>query len=163
MIRLATATDLPAIDNIYNQAVKRGFCTAHLKPMSSQERTNWYRQHTPENNPVYVFEKNQKIMGWLSLSPYRPGREALNEVAEISFYVDFDFHGQNIGSKLVDHCLKKAPLLNKRIYFAIIIEGNKGSISLLEKFRFEKRGCLPEAVNYKGEKRDQIYMGKILR
>lgn len=162
MVKLASKENLPAIDRIYNQAVSKGFITAHTSPLSQQERWDWFQNHPSDHYPVFVYEEDQKVLGWASFSPYRPGREALNEVAEISFYVDFDFQGRGIGSQLLDFCLKQAPLLNKRILFAIIIERNQGSIGLLEKFGFKKWGFLPEVIHFRNEIRGQVYMGKIL-
>ncbi len=161
-IRTAKIEDLPAIDRIYNQAVEKGFITAHTSPLSENERKEWFQNHSKNNYPVFVYEEEYNILGWASFSQYRPGREALSEVAELSFYVDFNYLGRGIGSKLLDYGLKKAPFLRKRILFAIIIEGNNASIRLLEKFGFERWGYLPEVIHLRSEKRGQVYMGKIL-
>lgn len=162
MIRTASRQDLPAIDDIYNQAIEQGFRTAHTTPLTKSERERWFRNHTPGMYPIYVYQKGKQILGWASLSPYRSGREALSEVAEISFYVDYRTHGQGIGSALVEHCIQRAPELNKRVLFAIVIEGNRASRFLLEKFGFEQWGYLPEAVRARNEIRGQLYLGKIL-
>ena len=162
MIRPATEDDLSALTQIYNQAIDQGFITAHINHVTRDERMEWLENHPAEEFPIYVFEQNGNILGWASISAYRQGRKALDEVAEISFYVDFNHHGKNIGSKLTAFCLKKAPVLNKRILFAIVIEGNEESISLLKKFGFEEWGYLPEVIKFQGEIRSHIYMGKIL-
>lgn len=162
MIRTASTDDLAAIDTIYNQAIEAGFRTAHISPLSAENRKKWLKSHSAKEYPVYIFERDGKVLGWASLSPYREGRDALSEVAEISFYIDFDYHGKGIGSRLVEHCLQQAPTLGKRVLFAIIIEGNEGSIALMEKFGFERWGYLPEVIHHEGEKRGQIYMGKIV-
>jgi len=161
-IRLAGKTDLPVIDDIYNQAVSSGLHTAHLTPLPRAERQNWFNSHEAGHYPIFVYTKNRRILGWASLSPYRPGRAALNDVAELSLYIDFQHHGEGIGSKLVGHCLEKAPLLKKRILFSIIIEGNHASINLMQKFGFEQWGYLPQVIKYRDLKRGHIYMGKIL-
>ncbi len=162
MISLAAQSDLYEIDNIYNQAIKHGFQTAHTRSLNKDERDNWFKKYSPNDYPLYVFKKEDKVIGWLSVSPYRLGREALSETAEISFYVDFSFHGQGIGTKLVQHCLEQASKINKRVFLAIMIEGNEGSIQLLEKLGFEQWGYLPEVVNFQDEKRGQVYMGKVV-
>lgn len=162
MIRTAAENDLNAIDRIYNQAIEAGFRTAHLAPLSPEKRRQWFQNHNEEEYPVYLYEDEDAVWGWASLSPYRPDRAALDEVAELSFYVDFSRHGEGIGSRLVEHCLEQAPALGKRIMFAIVIDGNDGSIALLKKFGFEWWGYLPEVINCSGEKRGQIYLGKIL-
>ncbi|MEP0973318.1 MAG: GNAT family N-acetyltransferase [Balneola sp.] len=93
---------------------------------------------------------------------YRKGRETLNRSAEISFYVDYKLHGQGIGTELVQFSLNQASQIDKSVYLAIIIEGNQGSIQMLKKLGFEQCGYLPEVVNYRNEKRGQVYMGKVL-
>lgn len=162
MVRLAYETDLPVIDRIYNQAVELGFLTAHVSPLTAGERRTWFHDHDPQNYPVYVFTREQEVLGWASFSPYRPGRAALNEVAELSFYVDFQFHGQGIGSEMIGHCLAKSHELNKRVVFSIIIEGNQGSIKLLQKFGFQRWGYLPGVIHHKDQIRGHVYMGKVL-
>lgn len=161
MIRAATKGDLPEINKIYNQAVDQGYCTAHLAPMNEKDRSEWFRIHD-HTYPVYVMEEEGKVVGWSSLSPYRPGREALRDVAELSIYVDYNVHRRGIGSRLVQYNLTNARSLGKRIYFAVIIEGNEASIRLLKKFGFEQWAFLPDVVNIRSEKRGHIYMGLIL-
>ena len=162
MIRNASEEDLSEIDNIYNQAIEAGFHTAHTEPLTKEERLQWFQKYSKNEYPLYVFEEKDKVVGWISVSPYRSGRDALNKTVEISFYVDFNFHGKGIGTKLVQYCLDQAEKINKRVFLAIIIEGNNGSIQMLKNLGFEKWGYLPEVINYRNEIRGQIYMGKVV-
>jgi L-amino acid N-acyltransferase YncA len=160
-VRLATEADLPAIDAIYNQAIAERFCTADLKPIGEQRRREWFDAHNVEWYPAFVYEED-RVLGWLSLSAYRPGREALQDVAEISYYVDEAHRGKGIGSRLMEHALAESVRIKKRVLFAVIIEGNDASAALLKKFGFEQWGILPQVIACYGEVRAQIYLGKIL-
>ena len=42
MIRIASASDLPAIVAIYNQAVEQRFATADLRPVTVDQRRAWF-------------------------------------------------------------------------------------------------------------------------
>jgi len=161
-IRLAVEADLPVIDAIYNQAIAQRFCTADLKPIGERRRREWFAAHEPERYPVYVYEEEGQVLGWLSFSAYRPGREALQDVAEVSFYVDESHRGKGIGSRLMEHALAESRRMKKRVLFAVIIEGNAASANLLKKFGFEQWGVLLQVIACFGEVRGQIYLGKIL-
>ncbi|WP_083750204.1 GNAT family N-acetyltransferase [Rhodohalobacter halophilus] len=91
-IRTAIAADLPAIDIIYNEAIEEGFRTAHTEPMGKDARLNWFKNFN-EKYPLYVSEEESEVTGWLSISPYRKGRQALSETAEVSFYVSRNARG----------------------------------------------------------------------
>ena len=161
-IRTAVAGDLPAIDEIYNEAIEEGFKTAHTEPLSEEERREWFGNFSDETYPLYVCEDEFGRAGWLSVSPYRKGRKALAETAEVSFYVKRSSRGKGVGSALLSHAISEAGRLNFHVFIAILIESNSTSISLLEKHGFEKWGYLPEVIRYDEERRGQFYYGKIL-
>jgi len=158
LITRARVEHLSQIDDIYNQAVNDGLRTAHLSPLSEKERNEWFKRHDNELFPVFVWLENEAVKGWLSVSPYRSGRDALSEVAEISYYVDYREHGRGIASELmhygIEYC-KKAPF---RILVAILISGNEESIGLLNKFGFKESGRIKKAVHYNDLYRDHVYM-----
>jgi L-amino acid N-acyltransferase YncA len=79
-IRNARPDELPAINEIYNQAVRQGFCTAHLEQVSMAERKQWFASHEPTRFPFFV-TLDEGVSGWISLGPYREGRQALSHVA----------------------------------------------------------------------------------
>ena len=162
MIRLAIQSDLSRIDEIYNQAIEDKFCTVDAVPLTRQQRQEWFDKHQPATYPVYVYDEGDLILGWASISPYRSGRDAVAQVAEISYYIDFNHHGKGIASRLIMHAINDCQRIQKRIYFATIIEGNETSISLLKKFGFEQWGYFPQAVQLNDELIGHIFLGKIL-
>lgn len=78
------------------------------------------------------------IIGWESISPYRKGREGLNETAEISYYLDYDYHGQGYGKKLIEFMITDCKRLGIKNLFALLLEINKRSRLILEGFGFSK-------------------------
>lgn len=158
---MATTSDLPPIVAIYNEAVEAQK-TADIEPVSIAERQTWLAQHPADHYPVYVFEDENKINGWLSISPWRPGREALSAVGEVSFFVRKSHFRQGIGSRLLQHAIDEAPKLGMHHFIAILLANNVPSIQLLEKFGFSPWGHLPEVAQFGKIAIDQMIYGKQL-
>jgi phosphinothricin acetyltransferase len=158
-IRIMRAEDLPAINDIYNQAVQLKFSTAHTDPISMKERHAWFREHEPEHYPGFVWDEEGVVLGWLSFSPYRPGRKALQAVAEISYYVHTDHHRSGIGTGLLGFAIRKAPELKFNTLIAILLEPNLPSIRLLRKFGFDLWGDIPLAAMIDGKEYNHQYYG----
>ncbi|MFC1883180.1 GNAT family N-acetyltransferase [Thermodesulfobacteriota bacterium] len=160
MIRFAELKDLKSIVDIYNQSVPYRNATADLQPITPKQGVERFDLGNKHTFPIYVKEMDGRVVGWCSLFPYRDGRLALMNTAEIAYYVDYSYHRQGIASSLVKHALSDCTRINKRVLFAILLEKNKRSVKLLEKFGFERWGYLPEVAEFDGELCGHIYMGK---
>lgn len=158
-IRLAVEKDLPQINDIYNQAVRQGFCTAHLEPLSLQEQNEWFRAHNPDVFPVYVCVSGERVSGWVSLGAYREDRQALAHVAEVSYYVHEKNRGMGIGSSLVTHAIRVAPHLGFSVLIAILLSKNPASIGLLNKHGFFCWGSMPGIARINNQLADHLYYG----
>src|SRR5215212_4093924 len=124
IIRLAQLNDLPAIVDIYNQSIPSKQSTGDTQPVRVENRMTWFEEHRPEGLPIFVAEVEGQVVGWCSLSAYRPGRAALRFTAEISYYIALAFHRQGIGTALIEHAAAACPALQIRHLFAIVLEGN---------------------------------------
>lgn len=159
-IRIAEFDDLPAIVEIYNQAVPSYQSTARTEPVTVDDRKSWFYEHDPNKHPIFVAEVGSLVIGWCSLSVYRPGRPALRFTAELSYYVDTNHQRQGIGYELVKHALEVSPSLGIKNIVAVLIDRNEGSRKLLEKLGFEKWGYLPRVLDFFGQERGEFYYGK---
>lgn len=159
-IRIAEMTDLPFITAIYNQAVPTRRSTANIVPWTVEGRTTWFKEHEPTFRPIFIAEINDQVVGWCSLSVYRPGRLALRFTAEISYYVDTACQRQGIGSALITHALHVCPSLHIKNVIAVIIDRNEASKKLLEKLGFQQWGYLPGVLDFDGEECGEFYYGK---
>jgi len=146
MIRRATENDLSGITAIYNQAIESRKATGNMEKFTPEQRKPWFSSHNKTRTPVFVYEDCGRVAGYCYLSEYRPGRQALETVAEISCFIDSDHHRKGIGSKLVLHMIAAAVELGYKNLLAIVMSCNAESIAMLERFNFELWGTLPDVA-----------------
>ena len=158
-IRTATIEDLETMVEIYNQAIAAGQKTADITPFTTEARKKWFEDHTPDKYPILVAENNNVIVGYLTISPYRPGRMALRNTAEVSYFIHFEHHRKGIASNLLRHAIGMCPALQIKNLFAILIDSNEASIKLMDKYGFEKWGHLPRVAEFDGIEVGHLYYG----
>lgn len=161
IIRNSSINDLPAIVEIYNQAIIEKNSTADLSPFTTTDKQEWYSQHN-DSYPILVAESNGIVVGWISISPYRKGREALKYTVEVSYYIHKEYRGKGIGDKLLKSILVESKEIGYKTIFAIIFETNIPSIKLLKKNNFEKWGLLKDVVEIDGKIISHLYFGRKL-
>lgn len=158
-IKLAEYKDLGALVEIYNQAIQTHRCTADMDTFSVEERISWFEEHQSLEYPIYVYEVDNRVVGYLYFTGYRPGRRAMRYTSEISYYIHNDYKGQGIGTKMMEFAIEKGKELNFKNLIAILLEWNIPSVRLLEKFGFEEWGYLPEIADFDGEECSHLYYG----
>jgi L-amino acid N-acyltransferase YncA len=159
-IRIAQPCDLACIVEIYNQAVFSRRSTADLSPLQPEDREAWFAEHSPAKYPIFVAEIDGHVIGWCSLSAYRPGRMALRFTAEISCYVDQNFQHQGIGKTLLNHAMAACPSLEIKNVFGIVLEKNTASRRMMDRLGFAQWGCMPRVAEFDGEECGHLYFGK---
>ncbi|MDZ7624586.1 MAG: N-acetyltransferase family protein [Ignavibacteriaceae bacterium] len=135
---------------------------ADTEYVSVDSRKDWFAQHSPDTYPIYVAEENGEIIGWCSLSPHRPGRKALRTVAEISYYTHKDHRRKGVANKLITYTIESAITLGFKNLISILLDLNKPSIHILEKFGFKKWGHLPDVAEIDGVICGQYIFGRKL-
>lgn len=159
-IRQAIKEDLASMVAIHNQAISRGLLTGHTEPLTVESQTSWFASHQSERYPLFVEEEAGTVRGWCSLSPYRSGRGAMSITAEITYYVDFNYHRQGIGRRLVDYAIEASTRLGFKNLLAIVLETNVASVGLLKIFGFTVWARLPDIAEFDGNEVSHIYLGK---
>jgi len=159
-IRIANENDLSQIVEIYNQAVGQTGATADLTAVSAESRLDWFADHKPDAYPIWVAGQSECILGWCSLSAYRPGRVALRQTAEISYYVHEDHRRKGVASALIQHAIEQCPALKIRNLFSLLLDVNVPSIRILEKFGFVKWGHMPDVAEFDGRTCGHLIFGR---
>lgn len=161
-IRQATAEDYPGILRIYNQSVLAGGVTGDELPLTLDERRPWLALHDGSHYSLFVAEDAGNILGYLALSPYRQGRSAFYNTAEISYYIEADSRRQSLASQLMAHALQACRTLEIHTLIAILLAGNEASIRLLEKHGFREWGRMPRIGRLQSGTVDHLYYGRHL-
>ncbi|TDQ56649.1 phosphinothricin acetyltransferase [Mesocricetibacter intestinalis] len=154
IIRKATEQDYASILDIYNQAIPCRRITADLTPVTPQSRRRWFDFHLSDDKyPLWVIneEKNEiqrpaDILGWGSFSPFYP-REAFDNTAEISIYLDPNATGKGLGSKLLHFMIEQMAPREIHTLMAYVIEENQVSRRMFEKQGFSQWGRYPHIAN----------------
>lgn len=158
-IRRAIQADLVAIVDIYNQAIREKKSTADLSEFSVAQKQEWFDEHQCEKYPLYVVEVDCKVVAYAYLSAYRPGREALDRTAELSYYVDYNYHSRGYATKLIKTLLEHAKTVKIEVLICILFAINIPSVKLLEKLNFSKWGYIPNAARIGETLIDNYYYG----
>lgn len=158
-IRVANREDLPELVAIYNQAIAAGQKTADITPVTIEDRTQWFEEHTPNKYPILVAEEEGSVIGYLTISAYRSGRLSLRYTAEVSYYVHFEHHRKGVGSKLLEHAITQCPALQIKSLFSIILDSNLASVLLMKKFGFEEWVRMPRIAEFPGVEPGHLYYG----
>ena len=130
-----------------------------MVPVTVEDKSEWFHQQAADRYPVFVAEVDHSVIGWVSLSPYRPGRDAFRHVAEISFYLDKGFQGKGLGSALIAYVLEKSREFDFHQLLAMVLDKNSHSIHLLRKFGFKRWAYMPRLANFDGQVCAHVYYG----
>jgi L-amino acid N-acyltransferase YncA len=147
IIRLATESDLPAINDIYNYYISRSTCTYQLEPEPLEGRRAWFAAHPPEKYPVIVAESGGAVVGWGSLSKFRD-RAAYDPTVEASVYIRHDHHREGLGEALLRDLIRRARELGYHSLIGGASADQTASVALQEKLGFQHVGRFRQ-VGYK--------------
>jgi len=159
-IRIANIQDLMEIDEIYNQAISSGFQTGDLVPWTYHKRLEWFNEHCPKTHPIFVAIEAERVIGFVSASPYRKGRGALSKTIEVSVFVHNQKLNRGIGSSLIAHMGHTASRIGYKTIIAIVLDTNLNSIYMFEKMGYSKWGVLPCVAEFGDVEVGHIYFGK---
>jgi phosphinothricin acetyltransferase len=158
-IRDAAEADLPAIVDIFNEAVATRMSTAVLEPVSVADRLAWFHEHSADHHPLRVLEIEGEVAGWLSMHSFI-SRCAYRGTAEVSVYVGARFRRRGVGRALLAEAIKRAPALEITALAGLIFGHNAPSLQLFKQLGFARWGVLPRVARLDGVERDIVIVGR---
>ncbi|MGF7031458.1 phosphinothricin acetyltransferase [Paenibacillus mucilaginosus] len=160
IIRKAQAGDLPAIVDIYNEAVLHTVATFDTVPRTLEQQEAWFKQHG-DAYPVIVAEQDGTVVGWASLNQYSD-RLAYARTSELSLYIHAGHRGQGTGKKLLEAVLAAGREAGLHTVLSRIVEGNDSSIHIHHVYGFETVGTMRQVGFKFGRALDVILLQKML-
>ena len=161
-IRPALRGDLPAILEIYNDAVLQTTATYDYEPRTLEHRVTWFEDHQKLGLPVFVAASaDGRIAGWSALNRYHD-RMGYRFTVENSVYVAADQRGRGLGRLLLAPLIESARGLGLRAIIAAIDAINEPSIRLHAAFGFERVGHFRQVGFKFGRWLDVVYMELLL-
>lgn len=154
--------DVPAILEIYNDAVLNTTASADYEACSLESRYEWFDEHAREGYPVFVAERAAGVVvGWSSLSRYKQ-RYGYRFATENSIYIHPEWRGRGLGKLLMPPLIESAQRMGLHAILAGISADNKASLNLHAQFGFIKVAHFKETIFKFGRWLDVVYMEKIV-
>ncbi|MEZ4819212.1 MAG: N-acetyltransferase family protein [Bdellovibrionota bacterium] len=151
LIERARIDHLPAITEIYNDAILHTVATFDTQPKTIAEQEIWFQQHV-DPLPIFVALFDNEVIGWSSLSAWSD-RCAYAKTVETSTYMHKDHQAKGIGTKLLATSMAYAQTHGHRNVLARIVSSSLASRHLHEKQGFTLVGTMHQV----GEKFGQIH------
>ena len=142
VVRAATAEDLPALAEIYNEAVANSVASFDLEPQPPELFADRVASTRPGDH-VLVAEEDGQVVGLAFAATYRP-RPAYGATRETSVYLAPSARGRGLGRTLYDELLARVDADGIHVCLAVIAQPNAASEALHAATGFERVGTLRE-------------------
>ncbi|MGE8435749.1 MAG: N-acetyltransferase family protein [Pseudomonas palmensis] len=161
-IRDAVHADLPAIRDIYNDAVLNTLAIWNEQTVDLGNRQAWFAARQAQGYPALVaVNEAGDVLGYASFGDWRPF-EGFRHTVEHSVYIRSDQRGQGLGPLLMQALIERARGCGKHVMVAAIESGNTASIRLHERLGFTLNGQMPQVGVKFGKWLDLTFMQLML-
>lgn len=157
----ATSSHAEGTRAIYNEAVETSTATFEMTPRSLSEQLEWVAEHSGAYPAVVVLGGEGEVLGFGSLSPYRP-RPAYSTTVEDSVYVHSGYRRRGAGRVLLEELTDLAGAHGFHAVIARIAGGNEASVALHAACGFEVIGVEKEVGRKFGRWLDVVCMERLL-
>ncbi|GGH33947.1 phosphinothricin acetyltransferase [Alsobacter metallidurans] len=160
-IRDATEDDLPAMLEIYNDAVLNTTAVWTIHTADLENRRALMRERKAKGYPVLVATLGDMLLGYASFGDFRPW-DGYGHTVEHSIYVHQHHHGKGVGKAMMPPLIAAARALGKHVMVAGVDAANTSSLQFHQRFGFVEAGRMRE-VGWKFDRwLDLVLLQKML-
>ena len=162
IIRDAAEADLPALRDIFNDAVLNTTAIWMDNVVDLANRQAWLAARAQQGYPILVAENaDGEVVGYASFGDWRPF-DGFCHTVEHSVYIRADQRGKGLGPLLLAALIERAKACDKHVMVAAIESGNAASIGLHQRLGFAITGQMPQVGRKFGRWLDLTFMQLIL-
>lgn len=162
IIRDAAEADLPALRDIFNDAVLNTTAIWMDNVVDLANRQAWFAARAQQGYPILVAENaDGEMVGYASFGDWRPF-DGFCHTVEHSVYIRADQRGKGLGPLLLAALIERAKACDKHVMVAAIESGNAASIRLHQRLGFAITGQMPQVGRKFGRWLDLTFMQLIL-
>ena len=162
IIRDAAEADLPALRDIFNDAVLNTTAIWMDNVVDLANRQAWFAARAQQGYPILVAENaDGEVVGYASFGDWRPF-DGFCQTVEHSVYIRADQRGKGLGPQLLTALIERAKACDKHVMVAAIESGNAASIGLHQRLGFAITGQMPQVGRKFGRWLDLTFMQLIL-
>ena len=158
----AAEADLPALRDIFNDAVLNTTAIWMDNVVDLANRQAWFAARAQQGYPILVAENaDGEVVGYASFGDWRPF-DGFCHTVEHSVYIRADQRGKGLGPQLLTALIERAKACDKHVMVAAIESGNAASIGLHQRLGFAITGQMPQVGRKFGRWLDLTFMQLIL-
>lgn len=161
IIRPAQPADLPAILEIYNEAVVATTASWAIEPVTLADRQAWLARQSAADHPVLTVEEDGCVVGFASYGPFRP-QGGYAQTVEHSIYIKSGHRAAGLGRLLLGTLIDSARSNGVHAMVGVIDGANAESVAFHERMGFQVSGRLPEVGRKFGRWLDVVFVTRIL-
>ena len=161
-VRHATAADLAAMLDIYNDVIARTTAVYTEESVSVTDYLSRYEARQAKGYPTLVATQESNIIGFASFDDFRAW-PCYRYSVEHSVHVAEGFRRQGVGHKLLSAIHEAAALTGKHALIGGIDAQNAASRRLHANHGFTEVGCMREVGRKFDRWLDLIFVQKLLR
>ena len=152
MIREIKESDHSRILEIYQMGIDTKNATFETQAPSWSD---WDAKHHTHSR--FVYEENNKVLGWAALTPVS-ARKVYEGIAEVSIYIDTEFLGKGIGSKLMEKAIHSSEDHGIWCIYSSVFPENTATVKLHEKNGFRVIGTRERIARLDNKWRDTLIL-----
>jgi L-amino acid N-acyltransferase len=160
-IRAAEPADLPALLEIYNEAVANTTASWDYDPWTPVRHADWYAHKAEAGFPLLVAVEDGLVLGYATYGEFHP-KVGYATTREHSIYLRAQGRGRGLGRTLMSELIEVARADGVHTLIGLLSADNEASMRLHTSLGFVEVGRLPEVGRKFGRWLDLVYMQLML-